>query len=72
MRGRVADDSGKALVATVVVTRGPDRLVQQTTSDSAGRWSLTFQPGTGDYLVYVSATGFRIARRRAQRQGSAR
>ena len=37
VRGRVADDSGKALVATVVVTRGPDRLVQQTTNDSAGR-----------------------------------
>jgi len=72
VRGRVVDDSGKALVATVIVTRGPDRLVQQTTSDSGGRYSLRFEPGTGDYLVYVSATGFRSARRRVQRQGSAR
>src|SRR5215204_5456415 len=62
VRGRVVDDSGRAVVATVVVTRGPDRLVKQVTSDSAGIWSLQFEPGTGDYLVYVSATGFRAAR----------
>src|SRR5215207_9184482 len=69
VRGKVTDDSARALgAATVIVTRGPDRLVQQTTTDSAGLWSLKFEPGTGDYLVAISAPGFRAARRRVQRQ----
>lgn len=68
IRGRVTDDSSHALVATVIVTRGPDRLVQRTESDSAGNYRVRFEEGTGDYLVYVSATGFKAARRRVQRQ----
>jgi hypothetical protein len=68
IRGRVTDDSSHALVATVIVTRGPDRLVQKTESDSAGNYRVRFEEGTGDYLVYVSATGFKAARRRVQRQ----
>ena len=68
IRGRVTDDSSRALVATVMVTRGPDRLVQQTRSDSAGNYTVRFEQGTGDYLVYVSAPGFKAARRRVQRQ----
>ena len=68
IRGRITDDSAHALVATVIVTRGPDRLVQKTESDSAGHYSIRFEEGTGDYLVYVSATGFKAARRRVQRQ----
>ncbi len=68
VRGRVTDDSARAIVATVVVTRGPDRLVKQVTTDSSGAFSLTFDPGTGDYLVSVSAPGFSSARRRVQRQ----
>ncbi len=71
VRGRITDDSAHALVgAKVIVTRGPDRLVQQTTSDSAGTFSLTFNPGTGDYLVYVNATGYASARRRVQRENA--
>ncbi|NUQ21768.1 MAG: carboxypeptidase regulatory-like domain-containing protein, partial [Gemmatimonadaceae bacterium] len=71
VRGRVTDDSALALVgATVIVTRGPDRLVERTTTDSSGRYSLRFEPGTGDYLVYVAATGRKSARRRVQRQGT--
>lgn len=70
VRGRVTDDSAHGLVATVVVTRGPDRLVQQVTTDSTGAFHLRFDPGTGDYLVYVSVPGFTAARRRVQRQGS--
>ena len=71
VRGRVTDDSARVVVgATVIITRGPDRLVQQTTTDSSGRYSLRFEPGTGDYLVYVSAVGKRSARRRVQRQGT--
>jgi hypothetical protein len=70
IRGRVTDDSARAITgATVIVTRGPDRATQQTTTDSAGSYSVRFEPGTGDYLVYVSATGYRTARRRVQRQG---
>jgi hypothetical protein len=68
IRGRVTDDSAHALVATVIVTRGPDRLVQKTESDSAGSYQVRFEQGTGDYLVYVSAAGFKAARRRVQRQ----
>lgn len=68
IRGRITDDSSHALVATVIVTRGPDRLVEKTASDSAGNYSVRFEQGTGDYLVYVSAPGFKAARRRVQRQ----
>ena len=68
VRGRVVDDSARAVAgATVMVTRGPDRLTQQTTTDSAGRYSSRFEVGTGDYLVYVNATGFRSDRKRVQR-----
>lgn len=73
VRGRVVDDSARALfAAAITVTRGPDRLVQTTTTDSAGRYSVRFDPGTGDYLVHVAAPGFRPARRRVERQGSER
>src|SRR6476661_5875770 len=68
IRGRVTDDSAHALVAEVIVTRGPDRLVEKTTSDSSGNFRVRFEQGTGDYLVYVAATGFKAARRRVQRQ----
>src|SRR6266550_4736293 len=70
IRGRVLGDSARGIVATVMVTRGPDRLTQQTTSDSTGNYRVRFDEGTGDYLVYVSATGFKSARRRVQRQGT--
>ena len=70
IRGRILGDSARGIVATVMVTRGPDRLTQQTTSDSSGNYRVRFEEGTGDYLVYVSATGFKSARRRVQRQGT--
>lgn len=68
IRGRITDDSSKALVATIMVTRGPDRLTQQASSDSTGGYRVRFEQGTGDYLVYVSAAGFKPSRRRVQRQ----
>ncbi len=68
IRGRVTDDSSRAIIATVMVTRGPDRLTQQATTDSAGNFRVRFDEGTGDYLVYVRAPGFSPARRRVQRQ----
>lgn len=71
VRGRVTDDSSHAIAgATVIITRGPDRLVQQDTTDATGSYSLKFDPGTGDYLVFVTATGFASVRRRVQREGT--
>ncbi|MEJ7758195.1 MAG: carboxypeptidase-like regulatory domain-containing protein [Gemmatimonadaceae bacterium] len=70
IRGRITDDSSRALVATVTVTRGPDRLTQSDTTDSTGNYRVRFEQGTGDYLVYVTAPGFRAARRRVQREGT--
>lgn len=71
VKGRVRDDSARAVSgATVFVTRGPDRLVKQTATDSGGRFAVTFDTGTGDYLVAVSAEGLKRARRRVQRVGT--
>ena len=71
VRGRVIDDSARAVSgAAVMITRGPDRLTLQDTTDSNGSYSVRFEQGTGDYLVYVSATGFKPARRRVQRQAA--
>ena len=73
IRGRVVDDSGHVVAAaTVMVTRGPDRLVKQSTTDSAGVFSVRFEQGTGDYLVNIAAAGFRTARRRVQRAANER
>src|SRR5687768_15237839 len=73
VRGRVTDDSSRAIAgATVIITRGPDRLIQQTTTDANGVYSSRFEPGTGDYLVNVAFVGYRTARRRVQRLGSER
>ncbi len=73
VRGRVLDDSSRALAgASIVITREPDRLVQGTVTDATGRYSSRFEQGTGDYLVNVSSLGFRTARRRVQRLGSER
>lgn len=73
VRGRVVDDSARAVPgATVSITRGPDRLVQTVLTDSSGRYSSRFDPGTGDYLVHVAFTGFRSARRRVERVANER
>jgi Carboxypeptidase regulatory-like domain len=73
IRGRVTNDSSKAVVgASVFVTRGPDRAFKQTTTDADGKFAITFENGTGDYLVAVTAVGLKSARRRVQRQNSER
>jgi hypothetical protein len=73
VRGTVTDDSAKVIAgAAVTITRGPDRLVKHDTTDAAGNFSITFDPGTGDYLVYISATGYGPVRRRVQRAGDER
>jgi hypothetical protein len=71
VKGRITDDSSHAIAgATVQITRGPDRLVQTATSDATGNYSSRFEQGTGDYLVYVSAPGYKSARRRVQRENT--
>lgn len=73
IRGHVVSDSGKLIVGgAVIVTRGPDRMTLETKTDSAGNFSVRFEQGTGDYLVYVSSPGLKAARRRVQRQQSER
>ena len=73
LKGRVVNDSGKVVAgATVIVTRGPDRATQQVTTDSLGNWTVRFEPGTGDYLVYISFTGLKAARRRVQSENGER
>ncbi|HET9636952.1 MAG TPA: carboxypeptidase-like regulatory domain-containing protein [Gemmatimonadaceae bacterium] len=72
IRGRVTDDSSRAIVATIVITRGPDRATKNSASDSSGNFRVRFEQGTGDYLVYVTADGFMPARRRVQRQADER
>ncbi|MEP6834189.1 MAG: carboxypeptidase-like regulatory domain-containing protein [Gemmatimonas sp.] len=69
VRGKILDDSGHVVAnATVIITRGPDRLTQQTSTDATGLYSQKFDPGTGDYLVYVSFAGFKPERRRILRK----
>jgi hypothetical protein len=58
-RDRISDvvrsDSGRPVAAAgISVTRAPDRAIFHTTSDSAGRFEVIVDTGTGDYLVYVS------------------
>src|ERR1051325_522138 len=73
LKGRVVNDSGKVVAgATVIVTRGPDRATQQVTTDSLGNWTVRFEPGTGDYLVYIAYTGLKAARRRVQSENGER
>jgi hypothetical protein len=73
LKGKVVNDSGKVVAgATVIVTRGPDRATQQVTTDSLGNWTVRFEPGTGDYLVYIAYTGLKSARRRVQSESGER
>jgi hypothetical protein len=71
IRGTVTNDSSRAIVgAIVVITRGPDRLIKQDTTDASGGFSVSFDPGTGDYLVFVRDSGYVSARRRIQRRSA--
>lgn len=64
LTGRLRTDSAQAISdAEVIVTRGPDRTVFRTRTDADGRWQVIADPGTGDYLVFLSAPG-RVAQRK--------
>ncbi|HCX31074.1 MAG TPA: hypothetical protein DHU55_15100 [Blastocatellia bacterium] len=71
IRGKVVTDSGRLVVgADVLVTRAPDRMLFQTTTDSSGNYRLIIPEGTGDYLVHISALGRTTFRKRALRSPS--
>ncbi len=66
--GTVRGDSGRIIAAaTIIATRAPDRAAFQVTSDFAGTFRLTIANGSGDYLVYVSAPGWKPLRKRVTR-----
>lgn len=68
IRGRVTSDSGVAIAgATVSATMAPDRSFLQATTDSSGRFVIHFSAGTGDYLIHVSAVGYKAFRKRLTR-----
>lgn len=68
LSGRVTTDSAAPLPsAPVLITRGPDRALFRTLTDSAGRWRVVVDSGTGDYLVYVAVPGRKPERRRITR-----
>ena len=46
--------------------------MERDTTDSTGAFRLKFDPGTGDYLVFINATGFASVRRRVQREDNER
>jgi len=71
IRGRVTDDSGKVIAgADIAVTMAPDRTTQFGKSDSSGHYEITFEHGTGDYLVHIAALGRDAFRKRITRTGS--
>jgi hypothetical protein len=71
IRGAVSSDSGVALSgADIIVTMAPARESRATKTDSGGHYSLTFENGTGDYLVHISAAGYNTFRKRVTRVGT--
>ena len=65
VEGSVRTEAGTPVsAATVIVTMGPVRLSRHTASDSSGRFAVRFDSATGDYLVFVSASGFANQRKR--------
>jgi Carboxypeptidase regulatory-like domain len=59
VRGRVTDDSARAVRdANVVVTRTDDRVAKTAATDANGAFSVEWTDGRGDYAVAVSANGF--------------
>jgi len=71
IHGRITNDSGKGVArAVIAVTMAPDRITQFDTADADGRYSVTFDKGTGDYLVHAEAPTLAAARKRVTRTGA--
>jgi len=72
IRGRVTTDSGVAVPgATVIATMAPTLAVERTLTDSAGRFEIRFDSGSGDYLVYAAPLGYKAFRKRVLRASNA-
>ncbi|MEO6877677.1 MAG: carboxypeptidase-like regulatory domain-containing protein [Gemmatimonadaceae bacterium] len=68
IRDRVTTDSGRVISgADVIATMAPNREIFRTTTDTGGRYQLNISAGTGDYLLYVGATGRKAFRKRVTR-----
>lgn len=68
IRGIITDEAGRGLAAAeVILTIGPHRATMRTQADSTGRYLLRVEDATGDYLVHISAVGYRPFRKRLTR-----
>ena len=71
IRGRVTADSGLVVSgADVIVTRLADRSNKTTRSDTAGAFLIDWPAGTGEYVVSVTASGYRAFATRVVRSGT--
>ena len=65
IRGRVTTDSGLAIpAADVIVTIAPTAESIQDKSDSSGHYRVVIPHPTGEYILYIGATGRRPFRQR--------
>lgn len=70
VRGRVTTDSGVAIAgADAIVTMAPSAETIRTLTDSSGSYSIAIADGSGEYLLYVGATGRKSFRKRLTRTG---
>ena len=59
VRGRVTDDSARAVRgASVIVTRTSDRVAKTSSTDANGDYLVDWTDGSGDYALAVNASGF--------------
>lgn len=66
--GLVRSDAGASIPgATVSATMAPDRLTVQATTDSTGHFVIHSPRASGDYLLHVSAPGYKPSRQRVTR-----
>lgn len=65
IRGRVTGADGRPVRgADVVVTVAPTAETLMAVTDSAGAYRVAIEHGTGEYLLYVAASGRRAVRQR--------
>jgi hypothetical protein len=70
IKGHVASDSGKVVAdAEIIVTMAPTRVVVSAKGDSTGSYELQIPSGTGEYLVFITATGMTPYRKRLTATG---
>lgn len=60
----MADSTTPLAGAIVSVTMAPDRTFKQDTTRADGRWRISFEKASGDYLVHIAALGRTSFRKR--------